>query len=45
MAMDERARRLGGLAEIESRPGAGTQVRLRVPLPQSMAAATGKAVQ
>lgn len=45
MAMDERARRLGGLAEIESRPGAGTQVRLRVPLPQSMAAAMGKAVQ
>ena len=32
MGMRERARLLGGLCSIESRPGRGTTVRLRIPL-------------
>ena len=32
MGMRERARQLGGVCSIESRPGRGTTVRLRIPL-------------
>src|SRR6201996_3885166 len=32
-SMEERARELGGRLELRSRPGAGTDVRLEVPLP------------
>ena len=32
MGMRERARLLGGVCSIESRPGRGTTVRLRIPM-------------
>ena len=35
-SMRERARLIGGELEIESQPGQGTSVRLRVPLPQGV---------
>jgi PAS domain S-box-containing protein len=34
VGMRERARRLGGVCSIESRPGRGTTVRLRIPMRQ-----------
>jgi signal transduction histidine kinase len=33
-SMRERARRVGGALEVESRPGKGTTVRCRIPLPR-----------
>ena len=33
IGMEERAREAGGVLEIESHPGQGTQLRLRLPLP------------
>lgn len=35
MSMQERVRFLGGKVSVESRPGAGTQVRAELPLPKS----------
>jgi signal transduction histidine kinase len=35
-SMRERAKLIGGELEIESQPGQGTSVRLRVPLPQGV---------
>jgi signal transduction histidine kinase len=35
-SMRERATLIGGELEIESQPGQGTSVRLRVPLPQGV---------
>ncbi len=43
MGIKERAEILGGVARVESAPGKGTRVEVRIPLPRESAAATAPA--